>query len=888
MFYWQQSHLLNNGKYIVEKVLGSGGFGVTYKVKELRTDKFLAIKTLNAQCQQREDFDRLQNNFLNETIALASCRHSNIVRVYPQVFQEGRLLCMVMDYIEGQDLARYVDTNGRFFEADAIELITKVGNALSYVHQQGFLHRDIKPDNILLRKYDLSPVLIDFGLAREYTPDTSRSMTNALTHGYAPVEQYKSRGNFGAWTDVYALAATLYFLVTEESPIASILRVYEELPPPKQHNPNLSDRTNEAILKGMELEPGDRPRSVGEWLGLLAITKVELLTKPPIDPQFYFNRAGEKFENEDYKGAIADYSEVIRLNPKDANAYHNRGAARGNLKDYQGAIEDCTQAIHLDPQYAIAYYCRGVVRDELKDYEGAIADYSEVIRLNPKDANPYNNRGVARKILKDYQGAIEDYTQAIHLNPQYAIAYNNRGSAHYQLKDYQGAIDDYTQAIRLNPEDAIAYNNRGFARYQLKDHQGAIKDYTQVIDLDPEFAIAYNNRGMAAGELKEYQWAIDDYTRAIRLEPEYANAYNNRGVALCNSEDYQGAIKDYTQAIRFNPEFADAYYNRGNAREALGDIKGAEADWKQARKINGENEPHPSLGVWGDHLQVFEFEVVEIKEIRHTGFLGLGGKKAILSRRQCKAKYFREDLGNGVFLDMVAIPGDTFMMGSPESEGDSAEKPQHRVTVADFYMGKFQVTQEQWRQVAKLPKVAKVLKTNPSRFKEEKLPVEQVSWDDAVEFCARLSKATGKEYRLPSETEWEYACRAGTITPFHFGDTITSDLANYDGNYTYSNELKGKCRKKTTEVGSFPPSVFGLYDMHGNVWEWCQDSWHENYQGAPIDGSAWSDKNSNIVVVRGGSWYDNPNGCRSAERNGLACHWINGRIGLRCVVLNAS
>ncbi|NJL52854.1 MAG: serine/threonine protein kinase, partial [Hydrococcus sp. SU_1_0] len=149
MFYWQQGHQLNDGKFIVEQVLGSGGFGVTYKVKELRSKKFLAIKTLNAQCQQREDFNRLQRNFINETIALASCRHPNIVRVYPQMFQEGRLWCMVMDYIEGEDLAGYVDNNGKMSEADAIKLITKVGNALSYVHEQGFLHRDIKPNNIL-------------------------------------------------------------------------------------------------------------------------------------------------------------------------------------------------------------------------------------------------------------------------------------------------------------------------------------------------------------------------------------------------------------------------------------------------------------------------------------------------------------------------------------------------------------------------------------------------------------------------------------------------------------------------------------------------------------------------------------------------------------------
>ena len=167
------------------------------------------------------------------------------------------------------------------------------------------------------------------------------------------------------------------------------------------------------------------------------------------------------------------------------------------------------------------------------------------------------------------------------------------------------------------------------------------------------------------------------------------------------------------------------------------------------------------------------------------------------------------------------------------------------------------------------------------------LPVERVSWYDAVEFCARLSKATGKEYRLPSEAEWEYACRAGTNTPFHFGETITTDLANYDGEYTYASEPKGKYRGRTTLVGSFPPNAFGLYDMHGNVWEWCLDDWHHNYEGAPTDGSGWvesiNDNDNCYQVLRGASWNYSPQACRSAYRtyDNANVDYVN--IGLRVV-----
>jgi len=226
-------------------------------------------------------------------------------------------------------------------------------------------------------------------------------------------------------------------------------------------------------------------------------------------------------------------------------------------------------------------------------------------------------------------------------------------------------------------------------------------------------------------------------------------------------------------------------------------------------------------------------------------------------------------------------------MGSPEREPKRRddESPQHTVTIQPFFMGKFPVTQAQWQAVASFPKVNIYLKSDPSNFKGANLPVEQVSWNDAVEFCARLLKATGREYRLPSEAEWEYACRAGTTTPFHFGETITTDLANYDGNYTYGSGSKGQHRKQTTDVGSFPANAFGLHDMHGNVWEWCQDTWHKNYNGAPTDGSAWVDGNvnENRRILRGGSWLFNPTDCRSASRLSLNPVRVNFPFGFRFV-----
>jgi formylglycine-generating enzyme required for sulfatase activity/uncharacterized caspase-like protein len=242
-----------------------------------------------------------------------------------------------------------------------------------------------------------------------------------------------------------------------------------------------------------------------------------------------------------------------------------------------------------------------------------------------------------------------------------------------------------------------------------------------------------------------------------------------------------------------------------------------------------------------------------------------------------QAKFFKEDLGNGITLEMVEIPAGSFKMGSPpEEKGRSKdEEPQHTVNAPTFFMGMFEVTQEQYQQL---------MGKNPSRFKGAKRPVETVSWNDAVEFCKKLSQKTKRNYRLPSEAEWEYACRAGTTTPFYFGETITTDLANYKGNYyIYASAPKGKYREQTTEVGSFPPNAFGLYDMHGNVWEWCQDTWHDSYKGAPTDGRAWVDNDNQLRLLRGGSWNYSPGYCRSALRYRYSPDLDYYSIGFRVV-----
>lgn len=272
-------------------------------------------------------------------------------------------------------------------------------------------------------------------------------------------------------------------------------------------------------------------------------------------------------------------------------------------------------------------------------------------------------------------------------------------------------------------------------------------------------------------------------------------------------------------------------------------------------------------------LQTFAFEVIKVSRD--------GQEQA---RQTQQAQFFAEALEDGLAINMVAIPKGRFLMGAVAAEPSSldSERPRHPVTVPSFFMSQQAVTQAQWRMVARLPQVKRVLPLNPSHFKGDDLPVESVSWFDAVEFCDRLSQHTESTYRLPSEAEWEYACRAGTTTPFHFGETVTSQLANYGGTFTYALEPEGTYRQSTTSVESFSHNAFGLSAMHGNVWEWCADHWHDSYHGAPSRGLAWvKGGQSDWRSLRGGAWSDTPDQARSANRSGYPAASLNRIIGFR-------
>jgi serine/threonine protein kinase len=274
MSHWKTGTRLQNGRYEINKVLGYGGSGITYHAKENPQGNAVAIKTLNVLIQNQDDFSKHQERFIQEAFCLAKCNHPHVIKVH-NVCQEGELWCMIMDYISGGTLRQYVDYKNGLEEEEALTYIRQIGSALTYIHDQGFIHRDVKPANIMVRKNNMQAILIDFGLAREFVQDKIQTHTNSRTESFAPLEQYELRAKRGTYTDVYALAATLYYVLTLQLPFPAPFRQQgANLIPPKYHNPDISDSVNNAILKGMELRPENRTQTIQEWLTLLTVTNV--------------------------------------------------------------------------------------------------------------------------------------------------------------------------------------------------------------------------------------------------------------------------------------------------------------------------------------------------------------------------------------------------------------------------------------------------------------------------------------------------------------------------------------------------------------------------------------------------------------------------------------
>ncbi|MGH9842933.1 MAG: SUMF1/EgtB/PvdO family nonheme iron enzyme [Blastocatellia bacterium] len=475
-----------------------------------------------------------------------------------------------------------------------------------------------------------------------------------------------------------------------------------------------------------------------------------------------------------------------------------------------------------------------------RDLEDKLREAEVLMRLG----EVYYREQRWRDAAEFFRAALQNFTEAGDERSQ-ASTLTILGETHRHLRENETAVELLQRAFRIHE--------------QFEDRHSAALMLAAIGNV-------YDETGRKPESLETFKLASQTFAE-VGDRRNAAVMMARQGAVLNDRSRHEEALETASAALRIFTELDTS---------AAEHLRQQMAAWQQESARCAEPSLFaavtPTAG--GLPLSAFSFETVTLN------------KRAKVTKRLTRTAFqFREDLAPGIALEMVEIPGGVFMMGAPAEEESSldAERPQHQVMVSPFYIGKFTVTQAEWRVVAGWPKVERALSPEPSRFKGDDRPVESLSWFDAVEFCARLTRETSHAWRLPTEAEWEYACRAGATTPFAFGETLTHEIANYYSEYPYAKAPKQKPRSKTIPAGSLgAANAFGLYDMHGNTREWCQDrygGYTSEFQTDPAGPSTGACR-----VLRGGAWHVNAYSCRSADRLGQPPHLTSDAIGFRVVV----
>ncbi len=769
-----QGHRLQ--EYELVRVLGFGGFGMTYLGFDHNLDKGVAVKeylpddiaartgdnsVVPKASQFRGDFEWGLERFLDEARTLARFDHRHIIKVF-RFFEAHGTAYIVMEYAEGETLSAFLARKGTLSEAELKTILYPILDGLEVVHRADFLHRDIKPGNIIIRDEDNSPVLLDFGAARQAIGAKSRSVTSIITPGYAPIEQYSSRGDQGAWTDIYALGGVCYQALIGEVPDDATDRVRTDplIPLSERCAGQASAGFLSAIDWALRVDEVDRPQSVAAWRPALSgETSGSVNIPPPV---------------------TASAQERERV---DAPPVHQRDDARsGSLKKRKGkwlAAVVCMVALLVGGLYYYEYEYVPEQRRQAQEVEEAEAA-----------------RGRAEKVSVLLSGAATDLASDRLTSP----AGNN-------------AWEKYQSVLELEPGHGVA---------------------TAGLDsIIGRYVVMFEG---ALGR-KEFDKA-DEYVSRIRgvwVDAPVLSGLEGR-LSESRQEEAEKARQAAEEAKKRRQEEAE------KARQAAEEAKKRRQE--EAEKARQAAE--------------------EAKKRRQE-------QEAEKARQAAEeAKKRRQEQGVGrTFRDcvecpqIVVVPSGSFTMGSPSNEAGryDDEGAQHVVRIEyRLAVGVNEVTFAEWAACV-AGGGCRGYRPDDEGWGRGNRPVINVSWNDAQSYVSWLSKRTGKSYRLLSESEWEYVARAGSVTAYSWGNDIGHNRANCDGcGSRWDN-------KKTAPVGAFSANAWGLYDVHGNVWEWVEDCQNDSYYGAPEDGSAWESGNCSGRVLRGGSWFNRPRGLRSAYRD---------------------
>ena len=826
--------------YEIREILGKGGFGTVFKALDTKLQRMVAIKVLAPEFAANGS---ARKRFVREAQAAAAVKNEHVVAIY-NVEDEHQPPYIVMEIIDGISLQDRLDKSGSLELKEILRIGMQIAEGLAAAHKQGLIHRDIKPANVLLENGVQRVKITDFGLAR-LGDDASITQSGVIagTPMYMAPEQAIGE-KLDQRADLFSLGSLLYALCTGRGPfraantMAVLKRVCDETPRPiREINPEIPDWLEGIIAKLHAKKPDERYQTAREVADVFSEKLAEL--------QFSGRANGGRAE-----GPKAPVETSTTAAPA-------TGSSRSRGLVIAGVLLALTASIIAA---AVIYWPRAG---------------ENVVVAPPTQAQATGDPGLNDAVLV--------------MNFERDTFYEKDGKTY--VRDLSGQGNDGLC-------EKVAFTSDGQAGGALRCDGGFLRLPKHMLNQAPDYTIAawvYSEQDEEQGfklvddivfdEIKgQALWGVH-----LNSERVYVNAWNNS----FQPENWKGfhaplAVKGrgwQFVAVRLR----NGGVNRGelevtrNGQTVKGTLQMLDSDGDAGNLLLALNSKGKV-----DELVILKRAVsdTEIAAIRSRGLKGipLGSDnlppatatppRAIAPFDAAKAKAHQEtwarylgvepEITNSIGMKFVWIPPGTFMMGSPKEELGreptvqwAGYETQHKVSLTKgFYMGVYTVTQEQYETV---------MGNNPSNFKGEKnLPVEMVNWYDCQAFIKKLREVDKKQYRLPTEAEWEYACRAGTITPFHFGDTISSDQTNYNGE-AYANGKKGVNRGKTTPIGKFPANRFGLYDMHGNVFQWCQDRYEEALpQKDVVDPQG--PNTGQMRVLRGGSWYGSPEHCRSATR----------------------
>ena len=857
------------------RVLGHGGFGITYLGWNMALDIPVAIKEyLPADLAMREqdmsvlpkssgdeaDFHWGLDRFLDEARVMARFKHPNIVQVQ-HFFQAHGTACIVMEYVEGETLSDFFKRRHTLTESELKNILLPLLAGLIDVHEAGILHRDIKPGNILLRAADGSPVLVDFGAARQAVGTRSRSVTAVLTPGYAPIEQYSSRGNQGPWTDIYALGGVCYQALTGTLPDEAMDRIRQDptIPITEAAKGKATDSFLSAIDWSLRVDEADRPQGVRVWRS--ALLGEEEIPEPVTEgttTQTQQAPAPDKTPKSTTKWLLTtgillligaggwwgwqEYPQLFGQGSADAPAL----AEPETQKDTLAEIPQVTETKQTKEAVASA--------EETPPPEKAEAEQPtpKEPALTPEEAEVARLLATAEADLKARRltspagnNAWDRYQQVLELKPTNPDA----------IKGMERVIESYRELF----DGAV----------EQEDFDKATGYLTKIRELHPDSPVLEQGEQSLATAKQTRTDRLAEEERQRQAEEASRQAELERQRIAQGIEEHWAAFEAAMQADDLNEAAGILVQIRDLNPEAHGLAAGEQRLSELERQLNEQMVQQQ----WVAFESALEAEDPDEADDILVMIRDLDPENAGLAQREQRLAEARQTVLEREFAgEMVSIPGGTFRMGDLSGEGDEDERPVHVVTVPAFRMGKYEVTFAQWDACVADGGCGGYYPDDEGWGRGNR-PVINVSWDDVQGFIDRLNDKTGGSFRLPTEAEWEYAARAGSTTKYHFGNSA-SQLCRYanhaDASTDYSDRNKSCSdgfENRSATVGYYQPNSYGLYDMHGNVWEWVEDCYNDSYVGAPSDGNSWTSGDCSLRVFRGGSWGAAPDYLRSSNRS---------------------